>query len=118
DENSKKAGGIQPGELSEHGTPVAWTAVECIPMGVDIIDRVKSVTSETAKSRWERHVLEPSLAKSPERAASFTTISGHPVDRVYTPEDLSDVEYGRDLGDPGVFPYTRGIHPSGYRGKL
>jgi len=87
-------------------------------MGVDIIDRVKSVTSETAKSRWEREVLEPSLAKSPERAASFTTISGHAVDRVYTPEDLSDVEYGRDLGDPGVFPYTRGIHPSGYRGKL
>jgi methylmalonyl-CoA mutase N-terminal domain/subunit len=87
-------------------------------MAVDIIDRVKSVTSETAKSRWEREVLEPSLAKSPERAASFTTISGHPVDRVYTPEDLSDVEYGRDLGDPGVFPYTRGIHPSGYRGKL
>jgi methylmalonyl-CoA mutase N-terminal domain/subunit len=87
-------------------------------MGVDIIDRVKSVTSETAKSRWEREVLEPSLAKSPERAASFTTISGHAVDRVYTPEDLSGVEYGRDLGDPGVFPYTRGIHPSGYRGKL
>jgi methylmalonyl-CoA mutase, N-terminal domain len=79
---------------------------------------VKSITSETAKSRWEREVLEPSLARSPERAASFTTISGHPVDRVYTPEDLSNVDYGRDLGDPGVFPYTRGIHPSGYRGKL
>src|SRR4029450_13234466 len=44
DENSKKAGGIQPGELSEHGTPVAWTAVGGIPKGVDIIERWKSGT--------------------------------------------------------------------------
>jgi methylmalonyl-CoA mutase N-terminal domain/subunit len=79
---------------------------------------VKSITSETAKSRWEREVLEPSLKRSPERAASFTTISGHPVDRVYTPDDVSHLEYNKDLADPGAFPYTRGIHPSGYRGKL
>jgi methylmalonyl-CoA mutase, N-terminal domain len=79
---------------------------------------VKSITSETAKSRWEREVLGPSLKRSPERAASFTTISGHPVDRVYTPEDVSNLDYNKDLADPGAFPYTRGIHPSGYRGKL
>ena len=44
-----------------------------------------------------------------------------PVDRLnglYTAEDLGDVDYTRDLGDPGAFPYTRGIHPIGYRGKL
>jgi methylmalonyl-CoA mutase, N-terminal domain len=79
---------------------------------------MKSVTSETAKARWEREVLAPALAKSPERAASFTTISGRPIERLYTEDDLAGWDYGRDAADPGVFPYTRGIHPSGYRGKL
>jgi methylmalonyl-CoA mutase N-terminal domain/subunit len=73
---------------------------------------------ETGKARWEREVLAPALARSPERPGPFTTISGRPIDRLYTPDDLADVSYDRDLGDPGVFPYTRGIHPSGYRGKL
>jgi len=48
----------------------------------------------------------------------FTTISGTPVDEVYGPESLTDFYYARDLGDPGSPPYTRGIHPSMYRGKL
>ena len=51
-------------------------------------------------------------------APVFTTVSGHPIDRLYTAEDLSGVEYARDIGDPGQFPYTRGIHPTGYRGKV
>ncbi len=55
---------------------------------------------------------------APERAAAFTTISGRPIERLYTPDDLRGIEYARDLNDPGVFPYTRGIHPTGYRGKL
>jgi methylmalonyl-CoA mutase N-terminal domain/subunit len=48
----------------------------------------------------------------------FTTISGRPINRLYTQDDLRDVDYGRDISDPGVFPYTRGIHPTGYHGKL
>jgi methylmalonyl-CoA mutase N-terminal domain/subunit len=72
---------------------------------------------ETSKSRWERDVLEPALAKSPERRGPFTTISGRPIERLYTPEDVSSLSYENDLADPGVFPYTRGIHPTGYRGK-
>jgi methylmalonyl-CoA mutase N-terminal domain/subunit len=72
----------------------------------------------TRKQRWEREVLEPALAKAPERNVPFTTISGRPIDRLYTPEDLADLDYQRDLNSPGEFPYTRGIHPSGYRGKL
>jgi methylmalonyl-CoA mutase, N-terminal domain len=47
----------------------------------------------------------------------FRTISLRPVDPVYRPDDLNGLDYARDLGDPGVFPYTRGIHASGYRGK-
>jgi len=48
----------------------------------------------------------------------FRTLSGRPVSRIYTPADTADIHYERDLGDPGVFPYTRGIHATGYRGKL
>jgi len=72
----------------------------------------------TRKQRWEREVLEPALAKSPERTGPFTTISGRPIERLYTPDDLPDFDYQRDLNSPGEYPYTRGIHPSGYRGKL
>src|SRR4051812_12035190 len=72
----------------------------------------------TDKQRWMREVLEPTLEKSPERPTPFTTISGRPIDRLYTKDDVRDLDYARDLNDPGQFPYTRGIHPTGYRGKL
>src|SRR6266571_2946225 len=70
------------------------------------------------KERWERETLEPALKKSPERAAAFTTVSGRPIDRLYTQDDLQGLDYKRDLNDPGAFPYARGIHPTGYHGKL
>jgi methylmalonyl-CoA mutase, N-terminal domain len=70
--------------------------------------------AETEKQRWERETLEPALKKSPERATTFTTISGRPIDRLYTAEDAQ----GLGAPNPGDFPYTRGIHPTGYRGKL
>jgi methylmalonyl-CoA mutase, N-terminal domain len=79
---------------------------------------MRSVSADTDKQRWERDVLKPALAKAPERAAAFTTISGRDIDRLYSPEDLPDLDYARDLNDPGSYPYTRGIHPTGYRGKL
>ena len=56
--------------------------------------------------------------KPAEREGSFTTISGRPINRLYTAEDIAGLDYARDLADPGQFPYTRGIHPTGYRGKL
>jgi methylmalonyl-CoA mutase, N-terminal domain len=73
---------------------------------------------ESGRQRWEREVLEPTLKKSPERPVPFTTISGRPIERLYTAEDLNELDYRRDVGNPGEFPYTRGIHPTGYRGKL
>jgi methylmalonyl-CoA mutase N-terminal domain/subunit len=60
----------------------------------------------------------PGTSTSKERRGSFTTISGRPINQLYTPADIAALDYERDLGDPGVFPYTRGIHPTGYRGKL
>src|SRR4051812_40500009 len=53
-----------------------------------------------------------------ERDIPFQTISGRPVERVYTPDSLPGFDYAHELNDPGQFPYTRGIHPSGYQGKL
>jgi methylmalonyl-CoA mutase, N-terminal domain len=75
-------------------------------------------TGSSDRARWERETLAPAVAAAPERAVPFTSISGRPVERVYAPDDLTGFEYGREVGDPGEFPYTRGIHPSGYRGKL
>ena len=58
-------------------------------------------------------------AKAPtDKAGAFATGSGNPIQPLYTAEDVRDVEYDRDLNDPGKFPYTRGIHTDGYRGKL
>jgi methylmalonyl-CoA mutase N-terminal domain/subunit len=81
---------------------------------------MKGVTHppETAKTRWEREVLQPALAKAPERTGPFTTISGRPIERLYTAEDLEGLDVARDIGVPGEYPYVRGIHPTGYRGKL
>ncbi|MFO7264722.1 MAG: methylmalonyl-CoA mutase family protein [Bacillota bacterium] len=53
-----------------------------------------------------------------ERKQEFLTISGRPVKRVYGPDDIKDLDYARDLGDPGEYPFTRGIHPTMYRGRL
>jgi methylmalonyl-CoA mutase N-terminal domain/subunit len=81
---------------------------------------MKSVVdhTETARGRWERETLSPALARSPERHGPFTTISGRPIARLYGPEDLNGLDYARDIANPGDFPYVRGIHPTGYRGKL
>jgi methylmalonyl-CoA mutase N-terminal domain/subunit len=59
----------------------------------------------------------PGPSASKEKRGSFTTISGRPIDQLYTPAGIAALDYQRDLGDPGAFPYTRGIHPTGYRGK-
>jgi methylmalonyl-CoA mutase, N-terminal domain len=73
----------------------------------------------SAKERaWEENTLRPTLEKSPERQAEFTTISAHPIRRLYTPADLSGWDPGRDLGLPGEPPYTRGIHATMHRGRL
>jgi methylmalonyl-CoA mutase N-terminal domain/subunit len=67
---------------------------------------------------WEETRLRPALEKSPERSCEFTTISGHSIARLYTQGDLAGWDPARELGVPGEPPYTRGIHPSMYRGRL
>ena len=58
------------------------------------------------------------VARPAERREPFTTISGRVIAALHAPADVSSLDYRHDLGDPGEFPYTRGIHASGYRGKL
>ncbi len=73
---------------------------------------------EEALTRWETCTLQPALARMPERAAEFTTTSLRPVQRLYTPLDIQHLDFERDIGFPGEYPFTRGIHPTMYRGKL
>ncbi|MBK9215524.1 MAG: methylmalonyl-CoA mutase family protein [Chloracidobacterium sp.] len=64
--------------------------------------------------RWEQEILAPVIERTPERKTSFEGVSLEPVDRLYTSADTDEIE----VGFPGEFPYKRGIHPTGYRGKL
>jgi len=73
---------------------------------------------EQARREWEERTLKPSLARSPERPGPFADSSGAPVERLHTPADTAAVDYVRDLGFPGEFPYTRGVQPTMYRGRF
>ncbi len=73
---------------------------------------------EEAVERWEHETLEPVLSKHPERKSKFETVSLAEVERLSTPADIAHQDFNRDISFPGEFPYTRGIHPTGYRGKL
>ncbi|MGD0550274.1 MAG: methylmalonyl-CoA mutase family protein [Candidatus Bathyarchaeia archaeon] len=75
-------------------------------------------TIATAKRRWEKKILHPWLSDSPERKRVFENLSGLTLNRIYTPRDTAQVDYTRDLGFPGQFPYTRGIYPTMYRGRI
>jgi methylmalonyl-CoA mutase N-terminal domain/subunit len=71
-----------------------------------------------ALEKWEETTLQNSLAKRPERRDEFITTSSESVDRLYTPLNISEMDYMQDIGLPGEYPYTRGIHPTMYRGRL
>ena len=71
-----------------------------------------------AHAAWEQQTLWPALQKTPERDDAFMTTSSAPIERLYTPLDLAECSYLHDIAHPGEYPYTRGIHPTGYRGKL
>jgi len=71
-----------------------------------------------AVERWEEETLNPILNKRPESKARFQTVSLDDVNRLYTPADTENINFDSDIAFPGEFPYTRGIHPTGYRGKF
>ena len=71
-----------------------------------------------AQQEWEQGSLKKALTSMPERQDAFITTSSESVDRLYTPLDLPDFDYLNDLGFPGEYPYTRGVHPTMHRGRL
>lgn len=73
---------------------------------------------QDAKQRWEETVLKPVLARFPERKPSFQTSSGIELERVYLPPDGDAQTYLDKLGFPGEYPFTRGVQPTMYRGRL
>jgi len=81
-------------------------------------DSGSTVPADAGKRSWTERLVAPALGKHPERREHFESTSGVDVDRLYTPEDLAAQDYGRDLGYPGEFPFTRGIQPTMYRGRF
>ncbi|MBI4587856.1 MAG: methylmalonyl-CoA mutase, partial [Candidatus Rokubacteria bacterium] len=73
---------------------------------------------DEARQAWVEQTLGPALGKAPKREALFTTSWGSPVELVYTPADLAGFDYLKDLGFPGQYPFTRGVHPTMYRGRF
>ncbi len=73
--------------------------------------------AEEARARWEKETLQPALAKGGERLDRFSTLSDVEIGRLYTPEDVAGQDYLTDQSFPGEYPYTRGIHATGHRGK-
>lgn len=82
-----------------------------------MFDKTQLEEIEKLKHSYEK-ALEKSLPKGPERKSEFKTVSGIPVKRIYTPEDLTDMDYCHEIGFPGEYPYTRGVQPTMYRGRL
>jgi methylmalonyl-CoA mutase, N-terminal domain len=77
-----------------------------------VLEKIKA-----GKEKWDQGPVQKTLAKSPEQKPVFTTISGAPVERLYTPLDVAGLDYDRDLSYPGQYPYTRGVQPTMYRGR-
>lgn len=73
---------------------------------------------QSRQETWEKNVVQRDIKKMPELKREFKTRSGITVKRLYTAADIAGLEYLRDLGFPGGYPYTRGIHSTMYRGKI
>jgi methylmalonyl-CoA mutase N-terminal domain/subunit len=83
-----------------------------------MVGKEKVAEIKEGLDKWEQTTLQKTLNRSPERRDTFITTSGAPVERLYTPLDIADLDYERDLGFPGQYPFTRGVHPTMYRGRL
>ena len=76
------------------------------------LERIKVDTKE-----WQQ-VFKESISKTLERLKRFSTVSDRPIRNLYTPLDIKDLDYSNDIGFPGQYPFTRGVQPSMYRGRL
>ncbi len=120
DQQSRQAGEAEPkpnGKSARNGkngnTPDA--AAELVQSTLFAPDAVARVADE--RRAWEETTLTASTKRMPEQKTEYTTQSGMPIKRLYTPEDVAGLDYARDIGMPGEYPYTRGVQPTMYRAK-
>ncbi|RLB08535.1 MAG: methylmalonyl-CoA mutase [Deltaproteobacteria bacterium] len=83
-----------------------------------MFDKEKINDIKKKREEWESSTLKKVLDRFPERKKKFTTISGTEVERLYSPLDIEDFDYNEKLGFPGEYPFTRGVQPTMYRGRL
>jgi methylmalonyl-CoA mutase N-terminal domain/subunit len=83
-----------------------------------MFDKKKLKEIETAEKKWTEGKVEKAISRFPERKEAFKTGSNLEVERLYTPEDVEDTDYNEKLGFPGQYPFTRGVQPTMYRGRL
>ena len=83
-----------------------------------MIDKKELEQVKKGKAKWEAGTLGKVLSKRGERKEVFTSISGIPIERLYTPEDVKDLDYEKQLSYPGEYPFTRGVQPTMYRGRF
>jgi len=93
-------------------------------MRYDLLERCKMFDKEKIKKikqlkkEWENNVVYKTLERFPERKDKFVTGSGKEVKRLYTPADIEESDYSKELNFPGQYPYTRGVQPTMYRGRF
>jgi methylmalonyl-CoA mutase N-terminal domain/subunit len=83
-----------------------------------VYGRKKKETVRDRRKRWERERLKSRLSRIPERLRRFSTVSDEEISSLYTPADLEEIDFLKETGFPGEYPYTRGVQPSMYRGRL
>jgi methylmalonyl-CoA mutase N-terminal domain/subunit len=83
-----------------------------------MIEKEKMEEIKKKKSAWQNSTLKKVLEEFPERKKSFNNLSETQIDRLYSPTDIVDFDYIKDLGFPGEYPFTRGVQASMYRGRL
>ena len=81
-------------------------------------DKKKLDQLKDSQRKWEATSLQKALTQLPERSDQFITTSSEPINRLYSPLDIPDLDYANDLGQPGEYPFTRGVHPTLHRSKL
>ena len=103
-------------ERESKATPPAGGEREEKQLSLFSDEAIAEVTRATETWRREKH--DPIVERKGHWKKDFTTVSGMDVDPLGMPQDIASLDFERDLGLPGEFPYTRGVHPTGYRGKL
>ncbi len=80
-------------------------------------DKKKLAELANYQDKWEETTLHKAISRFPERKEQFITTSSEPIRRLYTPLDVANLDYQQDLGNPGSYPYTRGVHATMHRGR-